>query len=318
VDIVTVTDLGREISSQVRQVVPHEGYLLVGLDPVTRAGCFLTVEHSYGAQARSRLAIESALDRLSPVSVLVTGRSDQRPSARLRDLTAAGFGSEMRLELTHGGRVWGALILLRERGSTPFSAADTAHAKRLAQPLALALKRFVASTPLSGIRSELPPDVIVVGPDDEIKAITPTGRDRLRTLGFAPDDELDDDDALFSSIWNITYMARRGGAPALSRLLTSKGWVALHAQLLDSATPGEVAVTIQAASAAMLLPAVACWYDITRREQAVIEQTLEGLPVKHIARRLELSPHTVSDHFKAIYHKIGVTSREELIARLSR
>ncbi len=68
----------------------------------------------------------------------------------------------------------------------------------------------------------------------------------------------------------------------------------------------------------MLLPAIVAWHDITPREQTVIEQALEGSPTKHIARHLNLSQHTVNDHFKAIYRKIGVTSRDELIIRLSR
>jgi DNA-binding CsgD family transcriptional regulator len=79
---------------------------------------------------------------------------------------------------------------------------------------------------------------------------------------------------------------------------------------------GEVAITTQPASAEVLLPAVAARHDITRREQTVIEQALEGLPTKQIARHLDLSQHTVNDHFKAIYRKIGVTSREELMTRL--
>ncbi len=79
---------------------------------------------------------------------------------------------------------------------------------------------------------------------------------------------------------------------------------------------GDIAITTQPASAEVLLPAITAWHDITPRERTVLTQALEGLSAKHIARRLDLSPHTVNDHFKAIYRKIGVTSREELIAHL--
>ncbi|MEU8030754.1 helix-turn-helix transcriptional regulator [Streptomyces sp. NPDC049099] len=57
---------------------------------------------------------------------------------------------------------------------------------------------------------------------------------------------------------------------------------------------------------------------MTRRERGVLELALEGLPATQIARRLRLSPHTVNDHFKAIYRKTGVTCREELISGLCR
>ncbi|EPH40393.1 putative transcriptional regulatory protein UhpA [Streptomyces aurantiacus JA 4570] len=75
-------------------------------------------------------------------------------------------------------------------------------------------------------------------------------------------------------------------------------------------------VTLQPAPAADLLPALARWYGISRRERMVVEHALEGRAVKQIARSMDLSPHTVNDHFKAVYRKTGVTSREELIACL--
>jgi hypothetical protein len=46
-------------------------------------------------------------------------------------MATEGFDSEIRIELAHGGRVWGVLVLLRERGRTPFSTTDTTTAKCL-------------------------------------------------------------------------------------------------------------------------------------------------------------------------------------------
>jgi len=311
----TVPELGQMISRQVARLVPHDGYILVGMDPITSVGCFLTMENSYGPQALSRMSIDFALGRSSPCRVLVHGVPDRRYRAQLHNMAAEGFGSEIRIELTDGSRTWGVLVLLREHGPTSFSPTDTAYAECLAQALALALKRFVASTPLSSMRTDLPPGLIIVGNNDEIKMATPSGRDALRA--FTPRRLLTDEE-LFTSIWNITYRARRSGEPIVCRVLAPQGWIALHAQVLHGTTLGEVAITTQPASAEMLLPAIVAWHDITPREQTVIEQALEGSPTKHIARHLNLSQHTVNDHFKAIYRKIGVTSRDELIIRLSR
>lgn len=314
-EIATVPEPGKMISRQVTRVVPHDGYILVGMDPITAVGCFLTKENGYGAQVLSRMSIDYAFGRSSPVRLLAHGEPDRRHPTQLQTMAAEGFGSEIRIELAQGGRDWGVLVLLRERGRTPFSAADTIHAERLAQPLALALKRFVAATALSPVRSDLPPGLIIVGHDDEIRVATPTGRDALRAFAPGPTPT---DAELFLPIWNITYRARRAAGPIVCRVLAPQGWIALHAEPLPGTPTGEVAITTQPASAEVLLPAVAAWYDVTPRERTVIEQALEGLPARQIARCLDLSQHTINDHFKAIYRKIGVSSREELITRLCR
>ncbi|MFF3583201.1 LuxR C-terminal-related transcriptional regulator [Streptomyces mirabilis] len=48
----------------------------------------------------------------------------------------------------------------------------------------------------------------------------------------------------------------------------------------------------------------------------MVRHALEGLPAKSIARRLELSQHTVNDHLGAVYRMLGVSGREELFACL--
>ncbi|WP_020129640.1 helix-turn-helix domain-containing protein [Streptomyces sp. 303MFCol5.2] len=76
-------------------------------------------------------------------------------------------------------------------------------------------------------------------------------------------------------------------------------------------------MTIQSASSDVLLPAAAVLYGITPREQTVIRRAPDGPAVKQIARSLNLSLHTINDHFKAIQRKTGINSREELISSLS-
>ncbi|MBM9435248.1 helix-turn-helix transcriptional regulator [Streptomyces bryophytorum] len=78
-----------------------------------------------------------------------------------------------------------------------------------------------------------------------------------------------------------------------------------------------MAVTVQAAATGRLLPAVAAWYGLTPRERSVVDQVLEGRSGKQIARTLDLSPHTANDHLKAVYRKMRVNGRDELIATLS-
>lgn len=324
----SVSELGEVVSSHVSRVVPHDGYLLTGYDPVTGARCFLACQNTYDARARRRMDSEDALGWTQspvaelirgtcPVAVLGSGSSDERPQVRrLHSIMAAdSYGSEMCVALTQRGVAWGALVLLRERGARPFSAVEVARAAELAQPLALAVRRFVTGRPLRPRRIPFPPCVVFIGSSDEITGVTAGGREAVRKLlpGVYPAGDRE----LFSFLWHITYTARRTGAPALTRAPTSQGWFSLQAQLLDEGAAGDVVVTLQPAPAAELLPALAQWYGISSRERMVIAQALEGQSAKQIARRLNLSPHTVNDHFKAVYRKTGVSGREELIACLS-
>ena len=49
--------------------------------------------------------------------------------------------------------------------------------------------------------------------------------------------------------------------------------------------------------------------QITGKEWAVLKLLIEGMSITGIAERLFISPHTVNQHLRSIYKKLGVTSR---------
>jgi DNA-binding CsgD family transcriptional regulator len=57
-------------------------------------------------------------------------------------------------------------------------------------------------------------------------------------------------------------------------------------------------------------------YGLTAREQAVAQLMLRGATTAQAARALGISPHTVTDHIKAIFDKTGARTRGELSATL--
>jgi DNA-binding NarL/FixJ family response regulator len=54
---------------------------------------------------------------------------------------------------------------------------------------------------------------------------------------------------------------------------------------------------------------------LTTREREVLELLSQGLPNKLIARRLQISEHTVKFHVSSIYTKLGATSRTDAVSR---
>ena len=55
---------------------------------------------------------------------------------------------------------------------------------------------------------------------------------------------------------------------------------------------------------------------LSPREREVTQLTLRGATAVQTAQRLEISPHTVNDHMKAIFEKTGARTRGELSATL--
>jgi DNA-binding CsgD family transcriptional regulator len=55
---------------------------------------------------------------------------------------------------------------------------------------------------------------------------------------------------------------------------------------------------------------------LTDRQRDLVDLALMGLSDKSIAARLEISDHTVGNHFRAIYAKLGISKRSQLIALL--
>jgi DNA-binding CsgD family transcriptional regulator len=322
----SLAELGGELSRRLHRLVPHDGYMLSGRDPVTGAGCFLIEQHGYSCAHFRRIKAAGLLNQHPylfrrpngrPAAVVLDAAAAAPPTATplLKSMAADGWGGELRLELIDRAGRWGTLVLLREHRRAPFAQADIGAAGRVAPSLAASLRAYVARARPRPVPATMPPGVLVLDEHDAIASATPTARHWFRMC--FPHSALDTDEDLSLALWNFAAAARRQSDPVLSRIPTRHGFAALQAQQLAGARRGEVAVTLQPATTGQLLPAVAAWYGLTPREHTVVEQVLDGRSGKQISRSLELSQHTVNDHLKAVYRKIRVNGRDELAATLS-
>ena len=102
------------------------------------------------------------------------------------------------------------------------------------------------------------------------------------------------------------------------RLRTRSGqWLVLHASRMSGpASPGSIAVILEVAQAVEIAPLIIQAYDLSKREGEITLCAVRGLSTAEIASELHISANTVQDHLKAIFDRVGVRSRRELIARI--
>jgi DNA-binding CsgD family transcriptional regulator len=94
-------------------------------------------------------------------------------------------------------------------------------------------------------------------------------------------------------------------------------WIELSASRLQARPrAGSIAVTLQAASPAVVTGLLMRAFALTRRESQVAVLAMAGRTTGEIATELFVSRHTAADHLKAIFAKTGVHTRAELAHRL--
>lgn len=111
-----------------------------------------------------------------------------------------------------------------------------------------------------------------------------------------------------------TLSARRAGHRRVRLRMLNGTWLVAHASPL--AGSGQVALVLEPARASEIAPIVIEAYGMTPREVEVTRLIARGLSTDEIASSLFLSRHTVRDHLKAIFEKVGVSSRGELTSKL--
>jgi DNA-binding CsgD family transcriptional regulator len=103
------------------------------------------------------------------------------------------------------------------------------------------------------------------------------------------------------------------------RLRTKSGHrLALHASrlLAGASMPGKIAVIFEVARPFEISPLIMQVYDLCKREGEIMQSVLRGLSTREMADTFHIAAYTVQDHLKAIFDKVGVGSRRELVGQL--
>jgi DNA-binding CsgD family transcriptional regulator len=90
--------------------------------------------------------------------------------------------------------------------------------------------------------------------------------------------------------------------------------VQIEAAPLEGDDTGRIAVTLRGATSAETFGLMCRSYALTRRERQLVSALVAGLDTRALAERLCISRHTVQDHLKSVFAKVGVRSRRELVA----
>jgi DNA-binding CsgD family transcriptional regulator len=251
-------------------------------DTVAAAGEVL-VRSEYQSDDRNTFA-ELATRRV-PVGILAQAtRGKPERTARYRELLeTSGIPHELRAAFVRRGRVWGAVHVARRESSGAFSDRDAD----------------------------------VLDAQGEVELVTPPALPILAAIG-APGTRPEEGE-LPSAVHALAAFIREQGAAAEGANVVTvpgrDGLVTPHASKPDPAGD-RIAIVIEAArgprAATVRLEAAGA----TAREREVATLIARGLTNPEIAETLVLSPHTVGDHVKSLFEKLGVFSRQELVARV--
>ena len=319
-----------EAARRIDRVVPSDGYFMAATDPETTLCIgtglvrelpaelcqphwdyeFLVPDYlKYAELARSGR-------RVGDIHEATAGRPERSP--RFKYFSAAtGYRTEVRLAFTAGAAAWGLAQLNRLSGR--FTDAEKAWLERAAQRIAVGLRRAMVAQPATSPPPGRGPGIVLLDGDARVVSATREAVDWIDEL--APEMLMWDAGPLrlpFHARGFATRVraAHEDGEPQIrSRLRTRRGvWLLMHGAVLEGT--GQVALIVEPAKSADVAPLIVEAYGLTGRELEVTRAIARGLGTDEIGAELHLSPHTVRDHVKATFEKVGVSSRGELVHRV--
>lgn len=317
-------ELRSEVLARLRGILTVDAAFFATVDPATllftsaiaddplreATGEFLANEFG-GADVNKFAMLASSAEPVGSLDHATRG--DRSASARSVELmTPLGLGDELRAALVSAGRCWGVLCLHREDAEGGFSERDLQVVRRLGPHLAEGLRRSLL---VGGERPHgaVGPGVLIL--DSELAVVSVSAEAEYWLT------ELDDQSWTRRSEVPVSVLmaaAQLGRLEHVSDLKVrgrSGRWLAVHAAVLRGEDE-QTAVVIEPATPAQLGSLLLDVHGLTPAQQRVTALVLRGRSTRQIVDELHLSPHTVQEHVRAAYDKVGVGSRRELVTAL--
>jgi DNA-binding CsgD family transcriptional regulator len=291
-------------------------------EPLIEAGpLFLDNEFGVGPDVNRFSVLAAAADPVASLDAATGG--ERNASSRSREImTPLGMGDEARVALRVAGTTWGFLCLHRN-GPTGFDTNELARLRRAVPHMAEAVRRHAGLAAEVGSPSGDAAQGLVIVIDDRVAALGGEAEYWLERLGGGP---VTVGGPLPLQLLVVTRrlvtLERSGssGPPPVVRLATTSGaLVTVRAtRLRDASSMGPIALAIAPAGSGERASLLLAAHGLTPAQRRVARLVLQGSTTRQIVVALHISEHTVQDHLKAVFDKLGVRSRRELVAAVMR
>jgi DNA-binding CsgD family transcriptional regulator len=259
---------------------------------------------------------ELARDRHGVRTLWQATEGEPARSARYRDIfQPLGLGDELRAVLRAGGECWGYLCMHRE-GPSRFTRQEAEFIERVSPHLADGFRLATLMSYTQQASEDASPGVVLLAEDGSCSATNTAGARWLDELRSDPDRNEPALEVLAVAARLRQVDATTARSPRLRARTLAGRWAVLHASWLGTPPSRAVAVIIEEAAPADVLPVLLAAYGFTTQERRITGLVCQGLSTLEIAGRLHVTTNTVQDHLKSIFTKTGLRSRRELVATL--
>jgi DNA-binding CsgD family transcriptional regulator len=322
--------IGREAIAELQRVMGFDRWCLALADPQTLIPLAGDAEHDYGPAVARSLELEysgadfAAMGELARRTVPAaslgaeTGGDLARSPRWDEVLRPVGIGDEAVLACRDALGCWGWIKAYRDSSDAYFTEEDLDLLTEVGPSLGAALRRRINGALNGAVAPASAPGVIVLDRDLRPTSATEAARAWMDVLPAAE---------LFAAwgilpavVYPVAALARSPNAAtaahALERAVDGR-WVKIEAAPLDGERDGSIAVVVRGAAPAETFELLCRAYALTQRERQVVAALIAGLDTRALTEQLFISRHTVQDHLKSVFDKVGVHSRRELLAMFS-